>query len=40
MLPLMEFPEIVQHYASFFKGIFFSEAFIEFERYISGLIVS
>ena len=40
MLPLVEFPEIVQHYAPFFKGIFSCEALIEFERYISGLIVS
>lgn len=40
MLPLVEFPELVQHYAVFFQGIFSAEAFIEFERYISGLIVS
>jgi hypothetical protein len=40
MFPLVEFPEVVQHYAPFFKGVFSAEAFIEFERYISGLIVS
>jgi hypothetical protein len=40
MLPLVEFPEIVQHYAPFFKDVFSVEALIEFERYISGLIVS
>ena len=40
MLPLVEFPEIVQHYAPFFRSVFSSEALIEFERYISGLIVS
>jgi hypothetical protein len=40
MFPLVEFPELVQHYAPFFKGVFSAEAFIEFERYISGLIVS
>lgn len=40
MFPLVEFPEIVQHYAPFFEGIFSAEAFIEFKRYISGLIVS
>jgi hypothetical protein len=40
MLPLVEFPELVQHYAVFFQGIFSAQAFIEFERYISGLIVS
>ena len=40
MLPLVEFPELVQHYAPFFRGVFSSEALVEFERYISGLIVS
>lgn len=40
MYPLVDFPEIVQHYAPFFKGVFSEAAFIEFQRYISGLIVS
>jgi hypothetical protein len=40
MLPLVEFPELVQHYAPFFREVFSAEALIEFERYISGLIVS
>ncbi len=40
MYSLVEFPEIVEHYAPFFEGIFSAEAFIEFKRYISGLIVS
>lgn len=40
MIPLVEFPEIVQHYAPFFKRVFSAEAYVEFERYISGLIVS
>ncbi len=40
MFPLVEFPELVKHYAPFFRGVFSAEAFIEFERYISGLIVS
>jgi len=40
MFPLVEFPQLVQHYAPFFKGVFSAEAFIEFERYISGLVVS
>jgi hypothetical protein len=40
MLPLVEFPELVQHYAPYFADVFSAEAFIEFERYISGLIVS
>jgi hypothetical protein len=40
MFPLVEFPEIVQHYAPFFESVFSADAFIEFQRYISGLIVS
>jgi hypothetical protein len=40
MLPLVEFPELVRHYAPFFADVFSAEALIEFERYISGLIVS
>jgi hypothetical protein len=40
MIPLVEFPEIVEHYAPYFEGVFSEEAFVEFKRYISGLIVS
>jgi hypothetical protein len=40
MFPLVEFPEIVQHYAPYFENVFLPDAFIEFQRYISGLIVS
>jgi len=40
MFPLVEFPELVEHYAPFFREVFSAEAFIEFKRYISGLIVS
>lgn len=40
MFPLVEFPELVQHYAPYFKDVFSAEAFIEFQRYTSGLIVS
>jgi hypothetical protein len=40
MIPLVEFPELIQHYAPFFTGVFSAEAFIEFQRYISGLVVS
>lgn len=29
-----------RHYAPFFEGVFSPEALIEFERYISGLVVS
>ncbi len=40
MFPLVEFPELVQHYAPYFEKVFSAEAFIQFKRYISGLIVS
>jgi len=40
MLPLVEFPELVKHYGSFFEEVFSEAAFIEFQRYISGLLVS
>lgn len=40
MFPLVEFPEIVEHYAPIFADVFSAEAYIEFKRYISGLIVS
>lgn len=40
MIPLVEFPELVEHYAPFFVDVFSAEAFIEFKRYISGLLVS
>ena len=32
MFPLGEFPELVQHYAPFFKGVFSAEVFIQFQR--------
>jgi hypothetical protein len=40
MLPLVEIPELVQHYAQFFAPIFSPEALEQFQRYVSGLIVS
>jgi len=40
MFPLVEFPTVVQHYAPFFAEVFSAEALIEFQRYVSGLIVS
>ncbi len=40
MLPLVEFPELVRQYAPHFATVFSPEALIQFERYISGLIVS
>ena len=40
MLPLVEIPELVRHYAPFFATVFSPEAFAQFQRYVSGLIVS
>src|SRR5712692_8461634 len=40
MIPLVEFPELVQHYAPSFERVFSPAAFVQFKRYISGLIVS
>ena len=40
MFPLIEIPDIVQHYAPFFASVFSPEALQQFQRYISGLIVS
>jgi hypothetical protein len=40
MLPLVELPEIVRHFAPWFASVFSPEAFAQFQRYIGGLIVS
>ena len=40
MLPLVEFPQIIQHYAPWFETVFSAEALIQFQRYLSGLIIS
>jgi hypothetical protein len=40
MLPLVAFPEIVEHYTPHFAEVFSVEALIQFKRDISGLIVS
>src|SRR5437879_4514180 len=40
MLPLVAFPAVVEHYAPHFAPVFSAEAFIQFKRYISGLLVS
>ncbi len=40
MVPLVQFPKLVQHFAPAFQEVFSPDAFIEFERYVSGLIVS
>ena len=40
MLPLVEIPELVRHYAPWFASVFSPEAFAQFQRYVSGLILS
>ena len=40
MIPVVEMPAIVRHYAPHFEEVFSPAALIEFERYISGLIIS
>ena len=40
MIPLVELPEIVSHYAPWFEPIFSEEGLIQFQRYVSGLLVS
>ncbi len=40
MFPIVELPEIVRHYTPFFEPVFSDEALIQFQRYLSGLIVS
>ncbi len=40
MVPLVQFPAVVEHYAHFFEPVFSAEAFIQFKRYISGLLVA
>jgi hypothetical protein len=40
MLPMVELPEIVSHYAAWFEPVFSEEALVQFQRYVSGLIVS
>ena len=40
MLPLVEIPQIVQHYAPWFETVFSAEALVQFQRYLSGLIIS
>jgi hypothetical protein len=40
MLPLVEIPQIVQHYVRWFEPVFSAEALVQFQRYLSGLIIS
>ena len=40
MRPLVEVPEMVRHDAPWFASVFSPDAFAQFQRYVSGLIVS
>lgn len=40
MIPLVEFPALVQHYAPYFEHVLSPAAFVQFQRYLSGLMVS
>jgi len=40
VFPILEFPDIVERYAPYFRDVFSEEAYIEFKRYLSGLIVA
>lgn len=39
MIPIVELPEIVKHYSPYFERVFSEEALVQFQRYLSGLIV-
>ena len=40
MIPLVEIPDLVRHYESFFQPIFSPQGLAQFQRYVSGLLVS
>jgi hypothetical protein len=40
MLPLVALPEVVRHYAPHFAPVFSEAALVQFQRYLSGLIIS
>jgi hypothetical protein len=40
MIPITDFPMIVNHYEPFFEEVFSAEGMVQFKRYISGLLVS
>ena len=40
MIPMVTYPEVVEHYAPYYADVFSADAWVEFKRYISGLIVS
>lgn len=40
MIPVVEFPEVIEQYVPYFEKVFSAEALIEFKRYVSGLLIS
>ena len=40
MIPLVEIPVLVHHFAPHFASVFSADAFAQFHRYLSGLVVS
>jgi hypothetical protein len=40
MFPIVELPEIVGHFTPWFESVFSQEALVQFQRYLSGLIVA
>jgi len=38
--PIVNFPQIVEHFAHFYEPVFSEDAFIQFKRYISGLLLA
>lgn len=40
MVPFVEIPEIVRHYTPYFTSVFSPAALIQFQRYVSGVMVS
>ena len=39
-MPLVEIPQILEHYTAYYSKVFSPEALVEFQRYVSGLLVS
>jgi hypothetical protein len=40
MIPLVAIPELVEHYAPHFEGVFRTHSYEYFKRYLSGLLIS
>ncbi|MEL6653668.1 MAG: hypothetical protein AAFQ87_22970, partial [Bacteroidota bacterium] len=39
MIPIVEIPQLIQHYASAYESCFSSGAYAHFQRYLSGLLI-